>query len=297
MPGERKFAAFDASGRRFEVTEKVWRDKVLPSLIQKSWNDADALYRTLHLALTDGLFKEALPGVNRLVELEHDSERAALVLASTYWKLGQPDESLRAVERFHALHEPTAATLVHLATLAEERGERDRAATLLWDALRLDPNNEKAANWWPLLERDRAGGGRAAHVAALKRLAEQPGSWRALVGLARLDLDLKQIAAAVAQFEEALRRSPDEGDLLLTVSGDLGIADRPSEALRIVVPHYDSTRHDPLIGLNLTHGAILVGDLDLAERLVRDLERLDRWDLKERLAELRQAIDFARSSR
>ena len=184
MPG--KFEAFDASGHRFEVTEAVWRDKVLPSLIKERWNDADALAGVLHLALNEGFFNEALPGAKKLVELEPTSERAALILANAYWKLGRPDDSLRAIERFHTRHEPTATSLAHLATLAEERGETDRAATLLWDALLLDPNNDKAANWWPLLERDRAGGGRDVHAAALQRLAELPGAWRALVGLARL---------------------------------------------------------------------------------------------------------------
>ncbi len=296
MPGKRKFQAFDASGRRYEVTEQVWRDKVLPSLIKKSWNDPDALHGTLHLALTDGFFKQALPGAKKLVELEPASERAALILANTYWKLGQPDESLKAVERFHARNAPTGTSLTHLATLAAERGEQDRAAALLWDALRIDPNNDKAANWWPLLERDRAGGGRDVHAAALKRLAELPGSWRALVGLARLDLDVKQTAGAIANFEEAIRRSPDSDDLLLTVSGDLAIAGQFREALRLVVPHYDPSRHHPAIGVNLVQAAIEVGDFELADQLLGTLERLGRWDLKERFAELRRTIDPTKRS-
>jgi len=297
MPGKRKFEAFDASGRRFEVTEQVWREKVLPPLIKERWSDADGLFGVLHLALTDGFFEEALPGAKRLVELEPASERAALVLANAYWKLGRLDDSLRTVELLHARREPTATSLAHLATLAAERGEQDRAATLLWQALLLDPNNDKAAHWWPLLERDRAGGGRDVHAAALKRLAELPGSWRALVGLARLDLDVKQIAGAIAHFEEALRRSPDADTLLLTVSGDLGIAGRPREALRLVVPQYDSSRHDPLIGVNLLEAALEVGDLELAERLLESLERLGRWDLKERLAELRRRIKETKRKR
>src|SRR2546423_6069495 len=77
MPG--KFEAFDASGHRFEVTEAVWRDKVLPSLIKERWNDADALAGVLHLALNEGYFNEALPGAKKLVELEPTSERAALI--------------------------------------------------------------------------------------------------------------------------------------------------------------------------------------------------------------------------
>jgi tetratricopeptide (TPR) repeat protein len=296
MPGKRKFEAFDASGRRFEVTEDVWRDKVLPPLIKEHLNDADALVGVLHLALNDGFFNEALPGAKKLVELEPRSERAALILANTYWKLGRSDDSLRAIERFHARHEPTATSLAHLATLAEQRGEPGRAATLLWDALLLDPNNDKAANWWPLLERDRAGGGRDVHAAALQRLAELPGAWRAHVGLARLDLDVKQIDGAIAHFEEALRRGPDAETLLLTVSGDLGIAGRPGDALRLVIPHYDSTRHNPLIGVNLVEAAIEIGDFGLGERLLERLNRLDRWDLKERLADLRRTIELKKQS-
>ena len=290
MPSRRKFQAFDAAGGRYEVTGAVWREKVLPQLIKERWNDANALYGILHLALSDGFFKEALPGAKRLSELEPTSERSALILANTYWKLGELPESLEAIERFHSAHEPTATSIAHLATLAAERGDHDRAAALLWDALRIDPNNDKAANWWPLLERDRAGGGRDVHAAALQRLAELPGSWRALVGLARLDLDVKQIAGAIAHFEEALRRSPDDDNLLLTVSGDLGNAGRPRDALRLVVPHYDPTRHDPLIGVNLVQEATEVGDIGLATRLLASLERLDRWDLKVRIAELRHAM-------
>jgi tetratricopeptide (TPR) repeat protein len=297
MTGSRKFEAFDAAGGRHEISAEVWRDKVLPLLIKERWDEPDALFGVLHLALKDGFFEEALPGATKLVELEPESERAALILANAYWKLGRLDDSLRAVERFHARHEPTSTSLAHLATLADARGDHDQAATLLWDALLVDPNNDKAAHWWPLLERDRAGGGRDAHAAALKRLAELPGSWRALVGLARLDLDVQQNAAAIAHFEEALRRSPDTDSLLLAVSGDLGIAGMPRDALRLVVPHYDSRRHDPLIGVNLIQEAIAVDDLEFAERVLKALERLDRWDLKERIAELRRTVDRRKKGR
>jgi tetratricopeptide (TPR) repeat protein len=297
MAGDRKFAAFDKSGNRYEVNEKVWRDEVLPSLIRQSWTDADALYSIVVVALEDGFFAEAFPGAKRLLELEPASERAALLLANTQWKLGQLDESLRTVEQFHARTGPTATSLTHLATLAAARGESDRAAALVWQALVIDPNNDKAATWWPLLERDRTGGGRDAQVTALRRLAALPGSWRALVGLARVELDKKQMGKAIALFEEALRRDPDAGDLLLTVSGDLGNAGRLTDALRLVVPHYDSRRHDPIIGLNLLQAAISVGDLDLAKRVLASLERLDRWDLKGRLSEAKRTIDDAKRPR
>jgi tetratricopeptide (TPR) repeat protein len=294
MARGRRFAAFDASGGRYEVTEEVWRDKVLPSMIKESWNNPDALYQTLHLALTDGFFAQALPGAKRLIELEPASERATLILANAQWKLGQLDESLLTVERFHGRTSPTATTLTHLATVAAERGESDRAATLLWQALQIDPNNAKAAQWWPLLERERTGGGQDAHVNALRRLAELPGSWRALVGLARVELDRKQIERAIALFEEALKVDPDADDLLLSVSGDLGNAGRPDDGLRLVVPHYDSRRHDPLIGTNLLQAAVATHDLEMAERVLSSLERLERWDLKEPLAEAKRVIDQAK---
>jgi tetratricopeptide (TPR) repeat protein len=294
MARGRKFAAFDPSGGRYEVTEDVWRDKVLPSMIKESWNNPDALYQTLHLALTDGFFAQALPGAKRLIELERTSERATLILANAQWKLGQLDESSLTVERFHGRTSPKATTLTHLATLAAERGESDRATTLLWQALQIDPNNDKAANWWPLLERDRTAGGRDAHVNALRLLAELPGSWRALVGLARVELDQKQIERAIAFFEEALKIAPDADDLLLTISGDLGNAGRPGDALRLVVPHYDSRHHDPLIGTNLLHAAVAINDLEMADRVLASLQSLGRWDLKEPLAEARQVIDRAK---
>jgi tetratricopeptide (TPR) repeat protein len=291
MADGRKFAAFDASGARYEVTEDIWRDKILPSMIQESWNKPESLYQTLHLALTDGFFEQALPGAKRLSELEPASERATLVLANAQWKLGQLDESLLTVEQFHARASPTATTLTHLATLAAERGGSDRAAALLWKALQLDPNNAKAAGWWPLLERDRMGGGRDAHVNALRRLAKLPRSWRALVGLARVELEEKQIERAIALFEDALRIDSDANDLLLTISGDLGNAGRPGDGLRLVAPYYDSRRHDPLIGTNLLQAAVAIGDSRLAEQVLASLERLNRWDLKEPLAEAKRVID------
>jgi len=62
------------------------------------------------------------------------------------------------------------------------------------------------------------------------------------------------------------------------------------------MPHYDSTRHDPLIGVNLVEAAIEIGDFELGQRLLERLNRLDRWDLKERLADLRRTIDQRRQS-
>src|SRR5947209_3970023 len=86
-------------------------------------------------------------------------------------------------------------------------------------------------------------------------------------------------ASPIAPCEDARRVDPDADHLLLTISGDLGNAGRPADGLRLVVPHYDSRRHDPLIGTNLLKAAVAIHDLEVAERVLASLERLQRWDL------------------
>ena len=112
------------------------------------------------------------------------------------------NEAQRLFEAFLAEHGEDGVVLTNLAKIYYRRGEHARAESILWHALEVDPNQENGLNWYLAMQRER--GGEAAALAALKRIADLPRSWRARLWLAREALERKDLAAAETFYTEAL---------------------------------------------------------------------------------------------
>jgi hypothetical protein len=68
---------------------------------------------------------------------------------------------------------------------------------------------------------------------------------------ARERLDAKDLAAAMAIYEEVLAVAGDRADVLVTISGDLGATGNVPQIIELVAPRYDARRHGPATGINL----------------------------------------------
>ena len=75
---------------------------------------------------------------------------------------------------------------------------------------------------------------------------------------AREALELKNLPAAVAIYEEVLASSGDRPDVLVTISGDLGVSGHTREIIELIAPRYDAQRHGPATGFNLLQAYLAV---------------------------------------
>ena len=100
---------------------------------------------------------------------------------------------------------------------------------------------------------------------------------------AREALERKDRATALAIYEEVIAAAGDRADILLTVSGDLGVTGHTREIIELIGPRYDAQRHGPAAGINLLQAYLAVRDPEAAQHVLDLLFALQRPELEERL--------------
>ena len=100
---------------------------------------------------------------------------------------------------------------------------------------------------------------------------------------AREALELKNLAGAMALYEEVLATAGDRPDVLVTISGELGVAGCTREIIELIAPRYDAQRHGPATGINLVQAYLAVRDPQSAQHILDLLFALNRPELEERL--------------
>lgn len=276
--------AYDAYGREIYVTREQWRDNVLLGAIEQNWNDAEQLAGLIIQSLNDNFFEEMIRPAERLVELDANSERAVVLQAIVYMKVGRLDDSEKVLLAYCAQHGETGIVLTNLAKVHAERDDESKTLETLWRALQLDPNQDNGLGWYQAIHQDH--GGDVAGVTAMRKVAALPHSWRAQLWLARGELGSHNYAGAIALYRESLARAgkPVPADLLMQMSGDLGNAGQIQEILQLAGPHFDVQAHGLRVGNNLIKALMHLGQLDDAQRLLNQLYAQNRPDWKENLA-------------
>lgn len=100
---------------------------------------------------------------------------------------------------------------------------------------------------------------------------------------AREALELKDRAGAMAIYEEVLAAAGDRADILVTISGDLGVTGNTQQIIELVAPRYDAQRHGPATGINLLQAYIALRDPEAAQHVLDLLFALNRPELEQRL--------------
>jgi hypothetical protein len=120
--------------------------------------------------------------------------------------------------------------------------------------------------------------------------APGPGGVKPRLVSAREQLEAKDLAGAVAIYEEVLASAGDRADVLVTISGDLGAHGHVAQIIELIAPRYDAERHGPATGLNLLQAYLAVRDPDAAQHVLDILFSLKRPELEERLYGFSNAI-------
>lgn len=297
--GPNPIQVFDAEGREHFIAREEWRQKVLPATLEAHWHQPDPLYIDIVAALDDGFRAEVLEASRQLHAIDPNPARGASLRAIVLMEEHQLDEAERVLRDFLARHGEEGAVLTNLAKIAALREDPTGAERLLERALEVDPNQGNAVAWYEAICRERDG--EAAGLAALRRVADFPGSWRAQLGLARAALAGGDLAAAIALYRDSLATAAGEAgaggaaspatpvpaELLLQMSGDLGqreTREHLQAIAELVEPRFAAAVHGLEVGNNLLRARLELGQPAAARRILDQLHACHRPDWRGDLA-------------
>jgi len=275
---------FDSYGRELFITREQWRDSILRDHLKKVWNDPDGLSSIITQSLHDKFFAEMLEPAKHLLKIDPKPERSATLLAVTYLQLKRVDDAEKILQKHIQKHGESGWILTNLAKVYSGRGEDARSVETLWRGLQLDPNQENAVGWYEVIHREK--GGREESIAALRRIAAVPRSWRAQLWLGRAALEDRNLVEAIRLYREsiAIAGNPVPQDLLAQMSGDLGNAGHLLELIEMTLPHFNIEAHGLRVGNNLIKAYLDLGQIDDARRLLQQLYAQNRPDWKQTLS-------------
>lgn len=116
------------------------------------------------------------------------------------------------------------------------------------------------------------------------------GGVLARLAQAREALELRNLEGARAIYEEVLAAAGDRADVLVTISGDLGVTGHTREIIELIAPRYDAQRHGPATGFNLLQAYMADRDPQAAQHVLDLLFALNRPELEERLFGFSNAV-------
>jgi tetratricopeptide (TPR) repeat protein len=282
---------YDERGRELRIKRRDWVASVLTPALEKAWNNPKELYVQIVQALRDDLVEQVAKAAEHLVEIDHESEGALVLVAVVRMETGDLDGADSALQRSIKGHGPSGVVLTNLAKILDRRGENAQSRATLRRALELDPNQDNGLLWWAARARD--DGGEAAHTAALEEIAALPGAWRPQLWLARERLKQGDRQAALSLYDHALSGAHEAPDVLMMVTGDLGNAGALEDLVRLGAPRYKPEVHGPPAGMNLVQAMKQLGRIDEARALLRRLQMMNWTPLAASLAALDEELAAA----
>lgn len=272
---------YDKFGREMYVTKQEWKKNILPNEIIKHWNDSDCLYGDIINAVTDGFASEVIPAAKRLFEIDTLKERCYTVLSIVYFHNDEFKKAQDTLDQYVKMYGETGIILTNLAKVYYAEGDETKGYDTLVKALNLDPNQDNALDWYCSINYEK--GGIKKYIDALLEMAQKEGSWRPQMLLASVYLKQNDIEDAKPLISYVLENTDDVGSALATISGDLGQNRFINELIEIICPIYSVEKHGYMAGLNILRAFLLTNDFEQGEKLIGELFKLNRPDLKPQL--------------
>lgn len=279
---------YDATGKLVLVSrEDYWTGTAEPAL-RAQWNNPDELYRVCVTSLRDGFASKAglLEAVQRLHDIDTIPERGMTILGLALWKSGRIKEARALFEQSLSLYPDSGNLRTNLAKVLWYDEEQEKSEKVLREGLNLDPNQENGLGWWTAIQRGR--GGNDAYIRALQEIAEIPGSWRAQLTLAHLCLNEGRNEEGIAMLRKSLSAHSDNPTVIDAVTGGLFRVHDWKGIIETIGPIYDPTRHESQTGFGLLQAYLALGQRCDGEAVLARMEQLNRPDLRQRFAALRQ---------
>ncbi len=255
----------------------------------------DSLYLQIVESLDRLTGRQLLEKTLRLREVDPDAARTSCLLAYVLLLNGRLDDAEETLKSWMRRNGEDAIFLVHLARIYADRGDQTRAELTLWRALKRDPNEIHAVEWFTSIHRDRFG--QHEYLRALEQLTSFLGSWRPQLWLAQAMLEEGQFDKARRYYQQALSVLDEvPSEVMRVMSEALGNAGRISDIVDLLCNRYKAETHGLIGGNNLLRACLALKDTERALAILRDLNALKRPDWREQLQYWAERIDQELSS-
>ena len=260
----------NAQGQRIRIPIEQYRKQALPEMIKASDTDPDRLTAVIMQAVRDGCADDVIAAANRLTVIDKKNiERALTVLAVVQRDCGDLDLAEGTLKELLQRKPGSAAAYVGLGMLQERQGNLEQCEQLLWQALQLDCNHPDAVHGY-LQTRHRSVGDDG-YPAEIEKVMALPGSWRAQLWMARLQLTRDNEAGAAAIYREVLSQEQVEGDALLMACADLVQRQKHDLIDELVVKRFVPGQHHPHIGAAILQHYHMQQKHELGEALLHQM--------------------------
>ena len=132
-----------------EAARQIWRE-----ILAVSPDNAEAHFNLGLLYIRSGEYQPAVAAFRKVLMLQPQMPDALFNLGFAYTKSGRYDEAVESYNRAVALNPPYRDEILYnLATVLEIQGDRQKALQKLQTAIELNPENERARDYFEQLKR------------------------------------------------------------------------------------------------------------------------------------------------
>ncbi|GEM_PF-1800336 len=285
----------DDFGRPTQISKKDWRDKVLPEIIKKDWDNPNTLYTIILNALSHGIIEEVEEAAKHLVDIDVDIERCICLYGIILMNLNKYQEAENSYLHYLEKHPKTGVVLTNLAKAQLKLDKQMLAMGTLEEGLKLDPNQDNGLNWWVALYReDLIKNGldeNHARIASLTEANNRFGGWRANLWLGFYYLDKKQIDEAIQLFEKMFE-SDWTPDILAVIAESLRNNGFTNSIITLLAKRYIPEEHEFIVGLYLLQAYIESSHVNEGKNLLDSLFGLHRLDMEKNLLHYESEFDI-----
>ncbi len=147
--GKRAQQALALMDSDIEAARRIWRE-----ILADTPDNAEAHFNLGLLYIRSGEYQPAAAAFRRVLALQPQMPDALFNLGFAYAKSGRYDEAVESYTQAVALDPPYQDEILYnLATVLEIQGERQKALQKLQTAIELNPENERARDYFEQLQR------------------------------------------------------------------------------------------------------------------------------------------------
>ncbi len=249
-------------GQRVEMSREEYEKKVIPHNLKLYWDEREPLRQYAMELVRDQFPKHAAKAADRLLELYGRIEPALNFRAIVHMQAGELEQAKRVLAECITQFPESGGAYSNLAKIFALEGDEQKAFETLQASLVLDPNQENGLDMYvqSFLQFDK----RAELYADLQKLGEPEHAWRPHLLLGKFSLQDGNLLAAMQSFQEAIKRSNENEQVLMNVTGELGQAGYVYQLIQIAEQYWKPDFEYPYTGFNFASAYLATEQADKA---------------------------------
>jgi len=242
----------DIEGNQKEVLETDWSKSLGALYLEEAAKSGspEKLYNQIIQAVKTGIVDQALPYGQKLMEIDQDKVRSTVAKGILLSENGENEEAIALYIDFKKKYGDNPTILANLAKALREEGKIDASREVLWESLKLDPNQENAIRWYT---ETTSGTQRFYNAYLLERIVRLENAWLAKLYLAKEKSRKNLKEEAVEIYRDLLNSVLPVNKTILAsrIGSDMTSSGLVDEFEELLLTNYNPTEHGLGSGLLL----------------------------------------------